>query len=223
MMIRLRKLVGPIIIIAVFDSATWLAVNFWKPVSSNLRDFDPEQVARLDTDMWRSYYDMQRVKLFNQLVLLLRQQYRMPFTRSYVVAFHAGKAAFVFMDGKNRADYERALPDLVAYYQAIRNVSRTPFDVNRAAALELEWWIVHRERKQHLEGDLDRALANLAAEIYQLPAAKFAEHARYRAEAMDVRDEQSEKGKLSQADWNKINDLLRHSWLSLWHAVNDAA
>jgi len=55
-----------------------------------------------------------------------------------------------------------------------------------------------------------------------MPPSKFAEHARYRAEAMIIRDDQAEKGKLSQADWDKIDDLLRRSWFSLWHAVNDA-
>ena len=219
-MSKLKKIAVPGLIAAA-GVATWIAVDLWRPVSSNLRAFDPEEVARLDTEMWRSYYDKERIKLFNQLARLLRRQYHMPMARSYLVAFHAAKAAFVFKDGTSRADYERALPDVVAYYQAIRNVSQTSFDVNRAAALELEWWIVHRERRGHVEGDLDRALADLAAEVYRLPAARFAEHGRYRAEAMSIRDDVAEKGPLSQADWEKINDLLRRSWLSLWHAVNE--
>ena len=201
--------------------AIWIALDLQRHVSSDLRAFDPEQVARLDTDMWRSYYDRERLKLFNQLVVLLRQQYHMTTTRSYVVAYHAAKAAFVFKDGKGRSDYERALPDLLAYYQAIRDTSQTPFDVARAANLELEWWIVHRERKRHAPGDLDRALADLAAEIYQMPASKFAEHGRYRAEAMVIRDDRAEQGALSETDWNQIHDLLRRSWVSLWQAVNE--
>jgi len=219
-MIKLKKLAVPVIV-AGAGVATWIAVDLWRPVSSNLRKFDPEVVARLDTDMWRSYYAKERLKLFNQLASLLRQQYKMPMARSYVVALDAAKAAFVFKDGKSRADYERALPDLVSYYQAIHNVSETTFDVNRAAALELEWWIVHRERHHHAEGDLDQALADLAAEVYRMPAPRFAEHARYRAEAMIVRDTRAEKRKLSEADWEKIHSLLRQSWTSLWHAVND--
>jgi hypothetical protein len=195
-------------------------IGLWRPVCTDLRDFAPDVVARMDTDMWRSYYDKERLQLFNQLAFLLRRQYRMPVARSYVVAFHAAKAAFVFKDGKSRADYEKALPDLVRYYQAIRNVSRTPFDVPRAAALELEWWIVHRERKHHQPDKLDRALSNLAAEVYQLPAEKFAEHARHRAEAMTIRDDRAEIGKLSDADWEQINQLLRKSWMSLWREVN---
>jgi hypothetical protein len=126
-----------------------------------------------------------------------------------------------FSSTYRRPDYERALPDLISDYRAIRDVSQTPFDVNRAAALELEWWIVHRERRNHTEGDLDRALAGLAAELYQLPGGKFLEHARYRAKAITIRDDLAEKGGLTEADWQSINGLLRQSWLSLWHAVNE--
>ena len=75
------------------------------------------------------------------------------------------------------------MPDLLAYYAAIRKVSTTRFDVQRTARLELEWWIVHRERNRLPAGALDRALADLAAEIYQMPRERFAEHARYRADA----------------------------------------
>ena len=135
-----------IIVIVATGLAVWIAVDLWRPVSQNLRQFDPEEVARLDTDMWRSYYDRERLKLFNQLAFLLRRQYRIPLLRSYVVGFHAAKAAFIFKESHGRADYERALPDLLAYYAAIRKVSTTPFDVQRTARLELEWWIVHRER-----------------------------------------------------------------------------
>jgi hypothetical protein len=208
--------------VVLAGGAVWLAVDLWGPRTTNLRRFDPDEVARLDTEMWRSYYDKERLQLFNQLAFLLRRQYRMPLARSYVVGFHAAKAAFVFKDGKNRADYERALPDLIDYYAAIRKVSETPFDVERAARLELEWWIVHRERETRPSGDLERSLADLAAEVYQLPAERFAEHAQYRAEAMLIRDRLGETTGVTDADWQRIHELLKRSWGSLWRAVNDS-
>src|SRR4029450_7188691 len=45
------------------------------------------------------------------------------------------------------------------------------------AALELEWWIVHREVEDHPPGDLEHALAELAAELYQVPAERLRAHA----------------------------------------------
>jgi hypothetical protein len=169
--------------------------------------------------MWRSYYDKKQVTLFNELAELLRKQYNMPLIRSNSVAYHAAKAAFVFKRGKQRSDYEQALPDLVSFYTSVREMSDIPFDVNRTARLELEWWIIHRERAKHPEGDLDRALADLQAEIYHVPVEKLREHARLRAEAMRIRDTKAEAGGVTEADWAKIGELLRGSWRSLSQVV----
>jgi hypothetical protein len=197
----------------------WVGFDLYGPRTSHLRDFDPDEVARLETAMWRSYYEKQQVRLFNQLAELLRKQYNMPLVRSNRVAYHAAKAAFIFKGGKQRSDYEKALPNLVDFYGSVRDVSDTPFDVNRAARLELEWWIIHRERAKHPEGDLDRALAEVQAEIYHVPVEKLMEHARLRAEAMRIRDTKAEAGGVTEADWARIGELLRGSWRSLSQAV----
>jgi hypothetical protein len=150
---------------------------------------------------------------------LLRTQYNLPLVRSNTVAYQAAKAAFVFKEGHNRAEYEKALPNLISYYQSIHKVSDIDFDIEQAAKLELEWWIVHRERKQHAPGDLDRALADLPAAIYHVPVDRMMEHARLRAEAMTIRDNRAEAGGVSEADWQRIGELLVESWRSLAKAV----
>ena len=212
---RILLILGAIIAALV----VWVGIDLYGPLTSHLRDFDPDEVARLETAMWRSYYDKQQVRLFNQLAELLRKQYNMPLVRSNRVAYHAAKAAFIFKDGKQRSDYEKALPNLVEFYQAVREVSDIPFDVNRAAKLELEWWIIHRQRAQHAPGDLDRSLADLQAEIYHVPVEKLMEHAQLRAEAMRIRDTKAEAGGVTEADWARIGELLRGSWRSLSQAV----
>src|ERR1044072_7691627 len=80
--------------------AAWVAFDLYRPVSTSLREFDADEVARLETAMWRSYYSRERVKLFGELAELLRTQYRLPFWRSNAVAYRAAKAAFVFKDGR---------------------------------------------------------------------------------------------------------------------------
>jgi len=185
-----------------------------------MRSFDPNEVARLETAMWRSYYDKQQLRLYNQMTELLRSQYNLPFIRSNTVAYQAAKAAFVFKGGHNRQEYERALPYLVSFYTAIRKISDIPFDVDRASRLELEWWIIHRQRDQHAPGDLASALAALSAELYQMPAERFAEHAKLRSEAMTIRDTKAESGGVTEADWARIDQLLHASWQSLLNAAN---
>lgn len=198
----------------------WAAFDLYAPRRTSLREFDADEVARLETAMWRSYYSRERVKLFGEMAELLRTQYRLPLLRSNAVAYRAAKAAFVFKDGRARADYERALPDLVNFYRSVRAVSDTDFDVERAARLELEWWIVHRERRRHGPEDLPRALADLQAEIFRAPAERFAEHARLRAEAMEIRDTKADAGGVNEEDWRRIDELLHLSWRSLHAAVN---
>jgi hypothetical protein len=118
-----------------------------------------------------------------------------------------------------REDYERALPDLVAYYDAIRKVSTTPFDARRCARLELEWWIVHRQRMGHAAGDLDRALAEAAGALYQVPAESLLVYGRERTLAMNLRDGKALRGGVNESDWRVIDALLRHSWRSLHDQV----
>lgn len=212
---RLRWVILTILIALL----VWLGFDLYGPRHHSLRDFDPNEVARLETAMWRSYYDKEQVKLFNQLTELLRTQYGMPFATSNAVGYQAAKAAFVFKEGKKREDYEKALPNLVKFYQAIHDGADIDFDVQKAAKLELEWWIIHRQRDKHQPGDLDRALAELPAELYRVPVDGLMEHARLRQEAMTIRDQKAEAGGVSEADWAKIAELLRASWRSLYEAV----
>src|ERR1043165_1431720 len=193
--------------------------DLYYPRTVHLREFDPNKVARLETAMWRSYYEKQRLRLFNQLTELLRSQYHMTPVKSNVVAYYASHAAFIFKEGKERADYEKALPDLIKFYSYLHRMSDIDFDVYKTAKLELEWWIIHRERTQHAPGDLARALAELQAEIYRVPVDRVIEHGRLRAEAMTIRDTKAEQGGVTEEDWAKINELLKQSWSSLAQAV----
>ena len=170
--------------------------------------------------MWKSYYAHEQLRLFGELATLLRRQYDLPTLRSYLVAYHAARGASVFQRGQTHADYEKALPEVVKFYEGIRRVSSEPFDVERAARLELDWWIVHRERASHPPDDLDRKLAELQAELYHLPSERVMEHARLRAEAMLIRDRAAGNGGPTGEQWAEIDRLLRSSWRSLWEVVH---
>ena len=196
--------------------AGWAAAELARPRRVDIRVFDPDEVARLETAMWRSYYDRRRLPLFGQLVALLRGQFQLQPLRALVLAALAARAAAVFQVGAGHDDYRRALPYLERYYAGIRAVSEVPFDPRRAAALELEWWIVHREVEDHPPGDLENALAELAAELYQVPAERLWTHAARRAEAMAIRDRTSRRqvGVLDD-DWDRIEAVLWVAWKAL--------
>lgn len=202
-------------LIAIVLLAIWIVTDFAVPRRSSLIHFDGQRVGKLETEMWRSYYGHQPVSLFAELVQLLREQYHVAFWRAGLGAYEAARAAVVFQRGRNRAEYELALPNLVNFYSIIRRDSDIAFSVTRAARLELERWIIHRERTQHSLGDLERSLAALQSEIYQRQESLFTAHAHARAEAMLLRDARAEAGGVSEQDWSRIHTLLDLSWVSL--------
>jgi len=188
-------------------------------MKSDLTQFDSAVTARLDTEMWRSYYQRQPLKLFFQLTKTIRTQFHAPFWRSLVISYLGARAAFVFKKGKNRADYNRALPALRQYYQWLQYGSQQKFEVEKAAKLELEWWIVHRQRAHYSQADLVDALANSAAAIYQKPPQSFETYGIYRAKAMEIRDQEAELDGVSEAEWVSIGRLLHESWGALHQSL----
>lgn len=207
------------LVLLAVTSTAWIDWDLSHSASESLWDFDPVVVSRLETAMWRSYYEHRSVALYRDLVRTLREEDHLTFWSANLAAYRAAKAAVVFQRGTARADYEKALPDLTRYYGEIRRFSANPFDVRRAAELELEWWIVHRQRTLHAAGDLERALADLQAEIYRQPSEGFLPHAKARAEAMRIRDNSAAGVGTTEADWRKIDTLLRESWTTLKREV----
>lgn len=205
---------------AVLALLIWIIIDVFVPRKHSLRQFDPAEVARLETVMWRSYYDKKPVLLFWQLAGGLRQQFHAPFWRSFGLAFQATKAAFVFKRGQSQADYGRALPILADYYRSIQALSSEPFDVRRVAALELHWWIVHRQRDRYSYRDLADSLAQTSAALYNQPTSAFARYAQLRAEAMRLCDEAGQyPNGATEADWQRIERALNRAWSTLHQTV----
>jgi hypothetical protein len=198
-------------ILAIF--LLWIISDVFYPKKVNLANFDPKETARLDCEMWRSYYEKKPLKLFLQMAELLRTQMKAPFWRSNFMAFHASKAAFIFKNGKNRFDYIKALPELEKYYYQINLLSVKPFDVKLASQNELEWWIIRRENKIHKHSEWADFQAKVASEIYQKPPLLFHEYGRIRSEAMLYRDLKGEN--ISEIDWLNIRSMLENAWTTL--------
>jgi hypothetical protein len=209
-----RRIAGFTLLVSGALMGAWIVLDWARPVRLRLTRFDPAEVARLETAMWRAYYEHRPFPLFASLHELLQRQYGLPFWRAADAAFHAASAARTFQSGSNRTEYERALPALRHFYAIIRRGSDRAFDPEAAAAAELEWWISHRLRSP----DLPQRLAELQSCIYREPTERFLPHARARAEAMLFRDS---RGKMiTDADWTSIETGLRHSWSRLRAAVS---
>ncbi|MBI4481881.1 MAG: hypothetical protein HY652_03215 [Acidobacteria bacterium] len=198
----------------------WALLDLYGFWSSDVRTFDPRELALLEMGMWRAYYEHEPLRLYWLLVKKLRRQTHFPFLHANVNAYRAAKAATVFQEGSSRADYERVLPYLEAYYRAICRIGRLQSDPVRVARLELEWWIAHRERARLGEAALVQAIAASAAALYEVPAENLRDYARARAAAMLQRDRLAEThGAVTEAEWQEIGSKLLASYQGLAAAL----
>lgn len=186
----------------------WVAIDLYGPWSVDLRKIDANRMARLETDMWRAYYEKRPFKLYWLLVQLLRGRDGFPFFRANVTAYYAARGAMVFKEGKGRPDYERAIPYLDNYFQSIDKVGELGDNTRKLAELELEWWIVHRERKKYGKPALVDSIANATGAIYGVPPAALREYAQARTDAMCLRDDKAEAGGVTEEDWKRIEEML---------------
>lgn len=209
-MTRFKPAVGVAVLVAAG------AVYAFVPRTADLRHFNPAGVARLETDMWRHYYERSYPSLVRCLYSLYRNEYRFSPWDSGKLAWHAAQAARRFQTTRSRAEAMDALPALERHY-AILARSRESFDPRRAARLELEWWQLRRENATpEMYGN---AVSQVAAEVYGMSEETLRESARLRAKMMAYRDERRD-GRMSEDDWTFIETNLGRAYELLKAAVN---
>jgi hypothetical protein len=186
-------------------------------MTKDIRDFDYAEVARLDSDMWRAYYAHHFFKLFLLLIKTLRTQFQFGLLLSLRAAYYAGHAAADYRLHIRRENFARIERKLTKFYKLLSDRSTRPFDYQKAATIELEWWNIHRYPKRYAK-TLERSLAEEAAIIYGGDPEDFMEYGRYRTEAMDARD--AAGNQKTEPDWKKIEKLLVESWRALHAAAN---
>src|SRR3954454_10634162 len=146
-------------------------------------DFDPDELAKLETRMWKAYYRRQPARLFGLLVLALREQAHASWPRALAAAVLLSRAAGRVARGTG--DYERFASDIERGYRALR--LPPVIDVAEVARWELRWWVVRREiglAAGHAAGD---AIAHLYAAFYGVPIQRVSEAGRLCGLAAEVR------------------------------------
>ncbi len=146
-------------------------------------------MARLETAMWRDYYQKHYPELFYHLYEVSRTQFGFAPSDSLRIALSAGLAAKTFQPTRSRHEADAALPSLVKYYRLLLPAAPVAFDVGEAARLELDWWQARREA--------------VGPRAYGVTVAEVA-----RAEAMAYRDARGHT--MMDGDWSAVEaQLLR--------------
>ena len=208
----------PVILALVF--ALVLAASASWPRQADLRGFEPAEIARLETAMWRDYYDKRYAALFGHLYEMSRTQFGFSPLDSFRIALAAAQAAKAFQPTRSREAANAALPPLVTYYRLLASATSGGFDAEEAARLELDWWQARREAVR--PGQYGVTVARVAAITYGKPVddPSLLLSGIGRAEAMAYRDEIGEA--MTDSDWSEVECRLRRAYWSLKAAVGEA-
>jgi hypothetical protein len=185
------------------------------------RDFEPEELARIETRMWKAYYRRQPLRLFGLLIQAIRAQARVGWPRALWASLLLTKAAAGFT--RSTGDYQRFAPDIGRGYRALGLPDHV--DVDEVARNELRWWVVRRELGLAAGEAAGEAITDLYAALYAVPRDAVAEAGRLRGLAAEIRDRgaSDDPGGATapgSAYWPEVARLLRDSYRSLRSALD---
>lgn len=181
--------------------------------------FDADAVAHYEVEGWKAYYDRAWLRLLRLILALSQAQFRIPFPQSIGAAYHITRASVAWVPKQH--DPAQIEDHLRSFYTLARRYSGLNFDVERVAALELQYWDEHRR----LVGQTDKSpfvqtMIALHAAMFGLSEAQARESAELRVEANNVLD--TITGKTStdpDGDWKRCESLLQGCYRSLQAAL----
>lgn len=181
--------------------------------------FNPNQVAYYEKAGWQAYYDRQWLRVVTLMVQLNREEFQMPLLPAIAAAVDTMRAAVAFAPLDN--DVAKARRYLARFYARAKRFVDLATDAETLAALELDYWIVHRrlaiQRQQNPADDdiepMVQSLARLHAALFGSTPAAQRTSAEWRARAAVAVDRITGKRSTDvAADWREVETCLQKAY-----------
>lgn len=183
-------------------------------MTKNFR-FNPDRVAYFEVEGWKAYYDRNWIRLLRLVVSLAQEQFRIPFPVSLLAAYYVTRASVQWVPVEHDMDKVRMYNE--KFYRIARRYSGLTFDPTRVAALESQYWDVHRQLvRQPDKTPFIETMTDLHAAVFGLTREQARESGELRVQANNVLD--TITGKISDdpaRDWKICEDLLRRCYSSI--------
>jgi hypothetical protein len=178
-------------------------------------EFNPDAVAFVEAAGWRAYYERKWLKMLRLIMKLCQEQFHIPFPISLLAAYHTifASVAWVPVDHDER----KVLRELEKFYGLARRYSGLIFDPIHVAALEFQYFDVHRRLVgQADKEELIRTLVGLHSALFGLSDEQVREAAELRAKAADLVDMITGKASMDvEGDWSRLEEYLRQCYRSI--------
>ena len=181
--------------------------------------FDPDQVAYYEKAGWQAYYERQWLRVVTLMVQLNRAQFRMPLPAAIQAAFDTARAAAAFAPLDN--DLVKTERYLAKFYARAGRYVHLAAEAEQLAALELDYWVVHRRLAiQRQQDPADGVIEPMVESLVQLHTALFAgppdamrTSAEWRARAAEAVDRITGKRSTDvAADWREVESCLQKAY-----------
>ncbi len=175
----------------------------------------PERVASFEAAGWKAYYDRQWLKMLRLIVLLCQEQFHIPFPLSLAAAYYTTRASLAWAPVEH--DERKVLTYLEKFYGVARRYAGLNYEVKRVAALELQYFEVHRRLSGTSEkAELLQTLIALHSALFGLTSEQARESAEWRVLAANTVDLITSRASTDiEGDWSKLEGYLRKAYGSI--------
>jgi hypothetical protein len=200
----------------------WLALSRPGRRAVGYRDFAPVSMGTLESEVWVAYYRRHWLTFIRAGTACARENSGLSWPHTLACSWLVMRANQRWAPfPENDADGARR--EMARFYRILQRRYGEPRDPERAAALDINWWRVHRELQHGLgtsdESSLQEAITRYWAEVYDVAAMTLTDAAGQRAGAMRLSDRWVAEG---CAPDSPLIAAIRATLVSSYRALLDA-